>query len=81
MEALQEYPLVEGLLSVNQQPAVTTVRVQTRQPLSSIAPIASSDALADAEIRSINLVRPTLEDVFVSLTGSVITEVGDAERV
>ncbi len=79
--ALRTNPLVEEVLAEDQQPTFTTFRVRTREPLASVGQLLAADGIANAEIRSINLVRPTLEDVFVSLTGSTIGTTGDVETV
>jgi ABC-2 type transport system ATP-binding protein len=79
--ALLEHPAVEELLSHDSQAVFDTLRVRTREPLSSVGVLLAGDSLSGADVRSINMVRPSLEDVFVSLTGSTITETGDAETV
>jgi ABC-2 type transport system ATP-binding protein len=80
-ERLKGEKLVEEVLAVEPQPTFTTVRLRTAAPLASVRDVASLESFRDAEIRSVNLARPTLEDVFVSLTGSRITEAGDARSV
>jgi hypothetical protein len=79
--ALADHPAVEAVLSHDANPASDTYRVRTAEALNSVTTLTGSGSLAGAQIRSINLVRPTLGDVFVSLTGSTITETGDAESL
>ena len=79
--ALEDHPLVSSILAADERASTTTIRVQTVEPLASVAPISDIANVGEIAIRSISLARPTLEDVFVTLTGSVITEAGDAETV
>ncbi len=78
-EPLSSEPLIEKILHVDRGPLHTTVRARTHKPLRSIVELSGLEQLNSFDIQSINIVRPSLEDVFVSLTGSVITEVGDAQ--
>lgn len=80
-DRLKNEKLVEEVLAIEDRPTVTTVRLRTVEPVSSVAEIATLESLSGQQVRSLDLVRPTLEDVFVSLTGSRITEAGDARSV
>jgi ABC-2 type transport system ATP-binding protein len=79
--ALEDHSLISSVLATDERASTTTIRVQTVEPLASVAPIADIAGTGGVEIPSISLARPTLEDVFVALTGSVITEAGDAETI
>lgn len=79
--ALGDHPAIEELLSHESSASFDTYRVRTREEVSSVAMLLEDQRLSGANIKSINLVRPTLEDVFVSLTGSTITETGDARTL
>ena len=68
LAALRDHALVESVLSENQQPTMTTLRLRVREPIRSVAELARAEGLAGQQVLSMGLVRPTLEDVFVSLT-------------
>jgi ABC-2 type transport system ATP-binding protein len=74
LAALRACALVEDVISERRQPTVTTVRLRTREPLGSVTDLAGIDGLAGARVLSVALVRPTLEDVFVTLTGTPIMQ-------
>lgn len=78
-EPLSSEALIEKILHVDRGPLNTTVRARTTRPLRSITELSGLEQMNKFDIQSINIVRPSLEDVFISLTGSVITEVGDAQ--
>ena len=79
--ALGDHPIVEEMLSHSSLAAYDSYRVRTREQISSVSTLLNDDRLSGADIKTIDLVRPSLEDVFVSLTGSKITAAGDAETV
>ena len=68
LAALRDHPLVESVLSESKQPTMTTLRLRVREPVTSVAELARAEGLAGQPVLSMGLVRPTLEDVFVSLT-------------
>lgn len=71
--ALGDHSLVDEILAVDCQPTITTVRLRTSSPVNSVTVLAAGiDGLKEHDVLGIQLVRPTLEDVFVSLTGSHI---------
>ena len=59
---------MESVLSESTQPTMTTLRLRVREPIRSVAELARAEGLAGQQVLSMGLVRPTLEDVFVSLT-------------
>ncbi len=79
--ALADHPAVEELLSHDSVSVFDTYRVRMREEIASVATLLGDSRFSGADIKTINLVRPTLEDVFVSLTGSTITETGDVGTV
>lgn len=74
LAALRACALVEDVILERRQPTVTTVRLRTREPLGSVTDLAGIDGLAGGRVLSVALVRPTLEDVFVTLTGAPIVQ-------
>ncbi|MDA1278882.1 MAG: ABC transporter ATP-binding protein [Chloroflexi bacterium] len=80
-KALTDHPAVEELLSHDSSSTLDIYRVKTRDEMASVATLIADDRFSGADIKSINQVRPSLEDVFVSLTGSTITENGDVRTV
>lgn len=74
LAALRACALVQDVISERRQPTVTTLRLRTREPLGSVTDLAGIDGLAGVRVLSVALVRPTLEDVFVTLTGTPIVQ-------
>lgn len=80
IEQLRKHPIVTEVSSSEEQPGVFKLRAHVSKPLASVSDLAAMPSNG-LEVRAIQLVRPTLEDVFVSLTGATITERGDVEAV
>ena len=76
---LNEHPIVERVLSVREEANTSHVRLRTWEPLRSVGQLSLEDRLPGVEVHSVNLVQPTLEDAFIALTGSSISDTGDAE--
>ena len=66
--------MVEKVISENRQPTVTTVRLKMKEAINSVVEIAAVDGFANDRVLGMNLVRPTLEDVFASVTGYSASE-------
>ena len=77
--ALNEHPMVERVLSVREEANTSQVRLRTKEPLRSVGQLSLEERLPDVDVHSVNLVQPTLEDAFIALTGSSISDTGDAE--
>jgi ABC-2 type transport system ATP-binding protein len=78
--SLKDHPLVSKVSLHNERPGFTLLRIQARQSLTSVSQLAAV-LPPEVDVRSVQLVQPSLEDVFVSLTGTTITERGDVETV
>ena len=74
ISALRAHELVDEILAVNRQDTITTVRLRTTAPIVSVTALAGADGQRGGRVLGIQLVRPTLEDVFVSLTGAALPE-------
>ena len=61
--------MVEKVISENRQPTVITVRLEMKEAIESVVEIAAAEGFANGRVLGISLVRPTLEDVFASVTG------------
>ena len=79
VRALKEHPAVDRILSTHEDANYSRVRLRTKEPLNSVGQLSLEDRLASVDVRAVNLVQPTLEDAFVALTGSLISDSGDAE--
>ena len=79
VRALKEHPAVDRILSTHEDANSSRIRLRTKEPLNSVGQLSLEDRLASVDIRAVNLVQPTLEDAFVALTGSFISDSGDAE--
>ena len=77
--ALNEHPMVERVLSVRDDANTSHVRFRTREPLRSVGQLSLEERLSGVDVHAVNLVQPTLEDAFIALTGSSISDTGDAE--
>ena len=77
--ALNAHPIVDRILSVREDANTATVRFRTKQPLRSVGEVSLEDRLSGVPVRSVQLVQPTLEDAFIAVTGSSISEAGDVE--
>ena len=77
--ALNEHPMVERVLSVREEANTSYVRLRTKEPLRSVGQLSLEERLSGVDVRSVNLVQPTLEDAFIALTGSSISDTGDVE--
>ena len=77
--AMSDHPMVDRVLSVRQDAGTVVLRVQTKEPLKSVGELPLGDRLSGIEVRAIQLVQPTLEDAFIAMTGSSISESGEAE--
>ena len=69
MAALKAHDLVEKVISERRLPTMIAVRIRTRLPVNSVAELATVDGFVTDRVLGMNLVRPTLEDVFASVTG------------
>lgn len=79
IRAISEHPGVERILSIREEVNSARVRVRTSETLNSMGQLSLENRLAGVNVLAANLVQPTLEDAFVALTGSSISESGDAE--
>lgn len=79
VQAITEHPGVDRILSVREEAKSARIRVRTKEALSSVGQLSLEERLAAIDILAANLVQPTLEDAFVALTGSSISESGDVE--
>ena len=79
IQALKEHPVVDRILSTHEDANSSRIRLRTKEPLNSVGQLSIEDRLASVDIRAVNLVQPTLEDAFVALTGSSISDSGDVE--
>ena len=61
--------MVQRVISENRQPTVITVRLEMKEAIESVVEIAAAEGFANGRVLGISLVRPTLEDVFASVTG------------
>ena len=77
--ALNEHPMVERVLSVREDANTSHVRLRTKEPLRSVGQLSLEERMSGVDVRSVNLVQPTLEDAFIALTGSSISDTGDVE--
>ena len=75
VRALKEHPAIDRILSTHEDANSSRVRLRTKEPLNSVGQLSLEDRLASVDIRAVNL----LEDAFVALTGSLISDSGDAE--
>jgi len=78
---LRDSRIVKTVLAVNEERAGTRIRLESESDVSSVTDISSLPQFQGLELQSIELVRPSLEDVFVQLTGSRLTEGGIVQRV
>ena len=72
--SLTNHSMVEKVISENRQPTVTTVRLEMKEAINSVVEIAAIAGFANNRVLGMNLVRPTLEDVFASVTGYSASE-------
>ena len=79
IQAISEHPGVDRILSIRQEANSARIRVRTGEALSSVGQLSLEERLAAVNVLAASLVQPTLEDAFVALTGSSISESGDAE--
>ena len=79
VQAITEHPGVDRILSIREEANSARIRVRTKEALSSVGQLSLEERLAAVDILAANLVQPTLEDAFVALTGSSISESGDVE--
>ena len=76
---LEEHPAMDRVLATREEARYSYVRLRTKEPLRSIGQLSLDESLSGMDIRSVNLVQPTLEDAFIALTGASISDTGDAE--
>ena len=76
---LEEHPAMDRVLATREEAGYSYVRLRTKEPLRSVGQLSLDDRLSGMDVRSINLVQPTLEDAFIALTGASISDTGDAE--
>ncbi len=69
-----DHPMIDRILAIRESADRTTIRLRTCDPVRSVGELTLGDRIPDVEIRSVQLVRPTLEDAFVALTGSSISD-------
>ncbi len=69
VDSLRNHAMVEKVISESRQPTVTTVRLEMREAVGSVVELAAIEGLTASRVLGMNLVRPTLEDVFASVTG------------
>ena len=67
--SLGNHAMVQRVISENRQPTVITVRLEMKEAIESVVEIAAAEGFANGRVLGISLVRPTLEDVFASVTG------------
>lgn len=78
--ALSVLRLVERVVVMSDDGNVSVIRIHTNEPMNSVSEF-PSDAVPAAQVLSIQLVTPSLEDAFISLTGSSISSEGQVEPV
>ena len=69
VDSIRNHAMVEKVISENRQPTVITLRLQMREAVESVVEIAAAEGFANGRVLGLSLVRPTLEDVFASVTG------------
>ena len=69
VDSLRNHAMVQRVISENRQPTVITVRLEMKEAIESVVEIAAAEGFANGRVLGISLVRPTLEDVFASVTG------------
>ena len=69
VDSLRNHAMVQRVISENRQPTVITLRLEMKEAIESVVEIAAAEGFANGRVLGISLVRPTLEDVFASVTG------------
>ena len=69
VDSLRHHAMVAKVISENRQPTVITLRLEMRAAIESVVELAAAEGFANGRVLGISLVRPTLEDVFASVTG------------
>ena len=69
VDSLRNHAMVQRVISENRQPTVITVRLEMKEAIGSVVELAAAEGFANGRVLGISLVRPTLEDVFASVTG------------
>ena len=69
VDSLRNHAMVQRVISENRQPTVITVRLEMKEAIESVVELAAAEGFANGRVLGISLVRPTLEDVFASVTG------------
>jgi ABC-2 type transport system ATP-binding protein len=80
VRSLQDRPPVASVTVHGAQGGLAVLRIQARDGVTSISQLGELPA-GSVDVRSAQLVRPSLEDVFVALTGATIGDRGDVETV
>lgn len=81
LAVLNEHPLIERITSQDSPRGGVEVRIQTRDRATPITPLVEILTRDGGELHALHVVRPTLEDVFVTLTGGTLSEAGDVSTV
>ena len=69
VDSLRNHAMVEKVISESRQPTVITLRLEMKEAIESVVEIAAAEGFANGRVLGLSLVRPTLEDVFASVTG------------
>lgn len=77
LAALGEHPLVERVTAQDSPQGGVQVRIQSRDRTTPITPLVEILTQDGVELLALQVIRPTLEDVFVTLAGGTMSEAGD----
>jgi ABC-2 type transport system ATP-binding protein len=81
LEALRRHPAVSGVASTVGRDGTATLHITSRDGELPVAALMEAVTAADGQVVSMQVLRPSLEDAFVALTGTSVSDTGEAVRV
>ncbi|HUE75382.1 MAG TPA: ABC transporter ATP-binding protein [Chloroflexota bacterium] len=78
LEALRGHPEVASVTCRLAQDEVSTLHITPEHQNVPLGPLVDMVTASGGQLISVNVVRPSLEDAFIALTGTSLTEAGDA---